>query len=237
MEFFYQAGAMGYHGEGYAWHHFFNKRFPNYPIITKTITRFKTIGFPFAVLKFGETIWNKVSLHNPGLDNWYLKYKKNVKEDLILSIHGSDPDIQYICDYLDHFNVKLKGIELNYSCPNVKTQQNKKLPKTKYKLYLKLNCYQDPYCYDLSQIERIHLNSIPKYFGGISGGMARKDNWAFIEKFIKEGLNVAGCSAYHLWQFKCLEYMGCKSIGIGSVMLSNPDIVPLLRDYKSIEKG
>lgn len=227
MNFFYQAGAMGYGGEGYLWHKIKNYDFPKFPIVTKTITYKRKVGLPFAVIKIGESVWNRNSLHNPGLLNWLKKY---YKRGFILSLHGSDNYIQTMCDICT--NIKLGGIELNYSCPNVQSQKNKEIPITKFPLYLKLNCKQDPYEYDLNNIKRIHLNTIPKFLGGISGEYARKENWSFIKKFRHEGLNVAGCSCNRLSHIAYLkEYLGCTDIGIGSMMITNPSLVMNLKKY------
>jgi dihydroorotate dehydrogenase len=225
MEYFYQAGAMGYGGEGYKWHKVLRYKFPKFPIITKTITLKRKIGLPFAVFKFRNTIWNRNGLHNPGFVKWAKKYYEHGQ---ILSIHGSDMEIQEMCDMCG--TSKLKGIELNYSCPNVKSKNNRRIPHTKFPLYLKINCRQDPYKYELNKIKRIHLNSIPKNFGGISGESARKENWRFIRKFINEGLDVAGCSINSNWHIEYLEQMGCKSIGIGSVIITNPELVMNLKE-------
>ncbi len=228
MEFFYQSGAMGFRGEGYLWHKVFRYNFPKFPIITKTITLNKKIGLPFAIVKIGNSVWNKNGLHNPGIKKWFAKYYTD-NRNVILSIHGTDNEVQEICNFAKGSDIQ--GIELNYSCPNVESPRNKRIPSTHFPLYLKLNCRQDPYHYDLDNIKRIHLNSIPKFFGGVSGKAARKENWEFIKKFIGEGLDVAGCSIDEKWHIKYLEYDGCKSIGIGSVILTNPWLVMELENY------
>lgn len=228
MNFFYQAGAMGYHGEGYLWHKLFGFKFPEFPITSKTITLKKKRGIPFAILKFGDTVWNRNGLHNPGFNTWCWDHNRDNDGVDILSLHGTDDEIQYMCDEIKGYD-NLRGIELNYSCPNVSSGKNKRIPNTRFPLYLKLNCKQDPYYYDLNEIRRIHLNSVPKYFGGVSGEAARKENWAFIRKFINEGLNVAGCSfnkKEHISYMK--ECLGCTYIGIGSVMITNPRLVTQL---------
>jgi dihydroorotate dehydrogenase len=230
MEFFYQSGAMGYGGEGYLWHKVRRYNFPDFPVVTKTITLNKKIGLPFAVIKWKDSVWNHVSLHNPGFPEWSKKYYRH---GLILSVYGSDMEIQEMCDKCTNYN--LKGIELNYSCPNVRSKNNRKMPNTKFPLYLKINCRQDPHQYDLDRIERVHINTIPKFFGGVSGEVAKKENWAFIKKFSGEGINIAGCSFNDTMDLKYIKYvLDCKAVGIGSVMLTNPELVERLKNEKGI---
>ena len=229
MEFFYSAGVKGYGLKNRIMHKYYN--FPILPAVTKTLTLNKKTGYPFAVLKFGETIWNKVSLHNCGFRNWYLTYyNRNFFQEVIVSIAGTDIDINTMVCYLN--NAEIKGIELNFSCPNVKSYNNKHIPDSPHNLYLKLNYKQDPYQYDLDRIKSIRVNSIPTKFGGLSGKFAQKKNWKFIEKFNKEGLNVAGASCLNFDDFKRMEDIGCKEIGLGTITLINPKVVERLSKYK-----
>ena len=230
MKYFYSASVMKY-GDGYKWHKNYN--FPNFPRVTRTITNSKKIGLPFAILKFGNSVWNRVGLHNIGLARWLDYYHSNLfykENDIILSIAGSDSEIEHMVRLVENLNLyNLKGFELNFSCPNVKGFNNKEIPKSKYPLYLKLNYLQDPYEYDLDRIEGIRLNSIPTIFGGLSGKAAKEKNWEWIKKYIREGLNIAGCSFSSMIDILELSKMGCKEIGIGSVILTNPYLVEMLQ--------
>ena len=228
MEFFYSAGVKGYGLKNRIMHRCYN--FPILPAVTKTLTLNKKTGWPFAILKFGETVWNKVSLHNCGFYDWYLTYYNNdLFQDVIVSIAGTDTEIDEMIDFLKP--TKIKGIELNFSCPNVKSYNNTYTPETLHNLYLKLNHTQDPYQYNLDRIKGIRVNSIPTKFGGLSGKSAQKKNWKFIEKFNKEGLNVAGSSCLNFDDFKRMEDIGCKEVGLGTVTLINPKTVEHLRKY------
>lgn len=232
MKYFYSASVMGY-GEGRLWHRYYN--FPKLPKVTKTITWSPKMGIPFAVIKKGNSVWNRVGLHNVGFFNWfrkyYLKWPDDFRKNIILSIAGTDHQVENIIGIFEAIDAwDLGGIEINVSCPNVKSYNNIMIPKTDIPLYLKLNCKQDPYDYDLSNIKGIRLNSIPKYFGGVSGEAAQKYNWKFIEKFNREGLNVSGCSITSNEDIKILEDLGCKDIGIGSIILTNRSIVEGLGD-------
>jgi hypothetical protein len=225
MKFFYSSGAMGYGGEGYFWHKIFNLKFPKFSIVTKTITLKENRGYPYFVIHLGNSVYNHNALDNKGFIYWLNNYYNS---DLILSIHGTDDEIDKMVVEME--NYPLKGIELNYSCPNVKSPQNKKIPKSKHDLYLKINCNQDPYFYELDKIKQIRLNSVPMFGGGISGKMAQKYNWDFIGRFSE--LNIAGCSFINKNDIiKLHEYYGINDFGIGSVMLINPKLICGFGDY------
>ena len=237
MNYFYSAGVMGY-GNGRFWHKKYN--FPKFPIVTKTLTIKPKIGCPFAIIKSGNTIWNKVSLHNIGIKKWY-SIERFHTNDVIISIAGTDLEIANMVTFINVLQIKgvinfigtlqVKGIELNFSCPNVRSFKNKNIPSSRLPLYLKLNYLQDPYDYDLDKIMGIRLNAVPKFFGGISGKMARQYNWPWIKKFNKEGLNVAGCSCNIVSDIKYMEDIGCREVGLGSIVLTNPKLVESLGSF------
>jgi len=230
MKFFYSASVMGY-GFGYDWHKKYN--FPNFPRVTRTLTWDKRKGMPFAIFKYGDTVWNKVSLHNMGFFNWlldYTFYDNSIYDisNIIISIAGYDWQIESMVKYLEESDLNPAGIELNFSCPNVKSFNNIKIPKTKCPLYLKLNCTQDPFEYDLTNVENIRLNSVPIKFGAVSGKAAKEKNWEWIKKHTNYGLNVAGCSFTKIDEITDLLRMGCSEIGIGSIIMTNPKAVECL---------
>jgi len=232
MKYFYSASVMGY-GEGRVWHRYYN--FPKLPIVTKTLTWNSKIGIPFAVLKKGNSVWNRVGLHNIGFFEWfkryYLTWSNDLRKNVIVSIAGADWEIESMIGLFEAIpDYYIRGIEINVSCPNVKSYNNLVIPKTDIPIYLKLNCKQDPYDYDLNNITGIRLNSVPKYFGGVSGKAAQKYNWDYIKKFNCDGLNISGCSITSNEDIKILEDLGCKNIGIGSIMLTNRSVVEGLED-------
>lgn len=240
MKFFYSASTMNY-GFGYRWHNKYN--FPNFPRVTRTLTYNKKIGIPFAIFKCGNSVWNRVGLHNMGFWHWMLDYTFSRFDgvvyklsNIIVSIAGYDWQIKNMIEYMEKTDLSVAGIELNFSCPNVKNFNNKEIPKTKYPLYLKLNCNQDPYEYDLNRIAGIRMNSVPGILGGWSGKAAQKKNWKFIENFNYEGLNIAGCSFRSLDDIKLLSDMGCVEFGIGSIIMTNPRFVDLLGELKGNER-
>jgi len=230
MKFFYQSGAMGF-GKGWFWHNFV-KPFPKFPIVTKTFTLKRKQGNPWAIgfiPFYSKSTWNKIALHNPGLENYFFNFEYD-SENIIVSIHGTDDEIQLMCDTLDGYDIL--GIELNFSCPNVINQFNKRIPETDHDIYLKLNYKQDPTDYDLTKIKRIHLNSIPTKFGGISGKYAQKYNWDYIEKWNKIlDTPIAGCSWTNTNDIEQLRRMGCEYVGIASQMLTVPNKVRELPLY------
>lgn len=218
MEFFYTAGSMGF-GKGYFWHKFFN--FPKFPTVTKTVTLNPKKGNPFAILHLGNSVWNKIALHNIGIRQWLDNF---YSPDLILSIAGTDEEILRMMELLDER--PLRGLELNFSCPNVKDFKNTYIPNTKYELNLKLNYKQNPYDYDLTKIKRICLNSVSYLGGGLSGRLARKFNWNFISKF--KDLPVVGASFISLKDLQRLKELGCNEAAIGTVLLINPFLMAKL---------
>jgi hypothetical protein len=154
--------------------------------------------------------------------------KNHYREDLIISIAGTDFEIGHMVNYLEDY--KLKGIQLSYSCPNVTNPINKVIPKSKHDLYLKLNHLQNPFDYDLSNIKGITVNSVPHWFGGASGKYAQKYNWPWIKKYNKAGLNIHGASWISEDDLKYLEEeCGCTNFDIGTVMLVNPKMVLKLK--------
>ncbi len=225
IKFFYSASVMGY-GFGRRWHNRYN--LPNFPRVTKSLTMSKKTGLPFAVIPFKDSVWNRVGLHNIGLPVWIDSFKKEDLSNIIVSISGSTIDINYmILKLLNKMNIK--GIEINCSCPNAKRYVHSTLPHVEHPLYLKLSYDQDPYKYDLDKTTGIRMNSISVAFGAVSGKASQEKNWKFIEKFNKEGLNVAGCSITSIGDIKQLENMGCKEIGLGSIVLTNPKLIERIR--------
>jgi dihydroorotate dehydrogenase len=226
VKFFYSASVMRY-GFGYKWHDKYE--FPNFSRVTRTLTWNDKIGVPFAILKNNDSVWNRVGLHNIGIYGWLENYIPG--PNIIVSFAGFDWQIKNMIALFETLEMDIGGIELNFSCPNVKGFNNKEIPKTKYPLYLKLNHLQDPFKYDLNSIKEIRMNSVPgKYFGGWSGKRAQKENWQSIERHNSYGLQVAGCSVTSYDDIKRLEDKGCKSIGLGSIVLTDPKFVESLED-------
>jgi len=210
---------MGY-GEGRWWHRFYN--FPNFSRVTKTLTLKPKTGIPFAVMKWNNSVYNRVGLHNVGIKDWSTFYRKK-RYDVTVSIAGTDDDIDEMVEFLNGL-YGIAGIELNFTCPNVKNYKNKRIPNSKIPLFLKLNHLSNPYEYDMDKIEQVRLNSVPHILGGMSGKKAQKYNWHFIEKYGKE-LDIAGCSFFNIEDVFTLMDLGCKDMGFGSILLTDPAYV------------
>ena len=246
MKFFYQSGAMGFDGKGYSWHYWMNYRFPKFPTISKTVTFHPKSGHPLWIVPYGDSVWNKVGLHNSGLAHWLNNY---YNEDIVLSIAVENAYLCIDAYYSILYSKPLSGIELNMSCPNVSHGGDiyeitdhyiEKMQDLKSKghigsLYLKVGaCHNLNYFYKLPYVDRIHINSVPKKIGAVSGNAAKKANWAFIERWQgRHGIpEIAGASWSSLEDIKSLKGMGCKTIGIGSAILTNPCLVERLTEYE-----
>jgi dihydroorotate dehydrogenase len=227
INYFYSASVMGY-GTGRCWHKYY--QFPKFSRVTKTITLESRLGIPFAVIKYGNSVWNKVGLHNVGFYKFFSMIDNSDTQNIIVSLAGKDHEIEFMIGILNQSSILFGGVELNFSCPNVEDQKNRNIPKSKYPIYLKLNYLQDPYDYHLENVAGIRLNSVPAYMGGVSGKAAQKHNWKFIDRYGRDGLNIAGCSFTNRDDIKRLEDMGCTEMGIGSVILTDPKFVEKLEE-------
>ncbi len=215
---------MGLDGNGWVWHKLMGYKFPKFPVITKTITLNERGGSYWKVIPFGKSVWNKVGLKNPGFFRWMREYHSS---DLIISLYGDRYALNIMASQL---NDNIAGIEINYSCPNAASIFSEFLPRSTKPIYLKLSCNQVPTDWNLTNVSRIHLNSIPMWGGGVSGERAQKDNWKFIEKWQgKPGIPpIAGCSWTSCKDVERLIDMGCEYIGIGSTILTNPKLIESL---------
>lgn len=240
MKFFYSAGTMEY-GHGYWWHKCY--KFPELDIVTKTLTMKRRIRFPFAIFKWGKSVFNKVSLHNIGFYNWINKYEYRpmISKNVIVSVAGTDVELQKMLQecFRGAPPSGVAGIEFNFSCPNVSSFNNRIIPidelnDGRFKIYVKLNYKQDPYEYqNIDKVDGIRLNSIPLFFCGGSGKVAQEKNWKFIKEHNREGLNVAGCSFESFDDIKKLEDMGCTETGVGSTILTNPKLVEKIESFNN----
>lgn len=238
IKFVYAAGAMGFYGEGHWFHKFYD--FPKVPFITKTLTLSKKIGSPFAIIPLGKSVWNKVSLHNPGLFNWKKAYdsinpRPGFTDNYISVYPYTQEQLDYIINKLHYWFGDGVNVEINMSCPNVKGFELDKVPFNikKYigvNIWVKLNYKQIPLEINLENIKGIRLNSLPTKFGGLSGKFAQEKNWEYIQKYNKY-IDISGCSWTTKSDLCTLINMGCKEISIGSVMITNPRLVESLRLY------
>jgi dihydroorotate dehydrogenase len=230
IDFIYAAGAMGFNGEGYWYHEYWN--FPKFPFVTKTLTFKQNKGCKYCVMPIGNTVLNKVSLDNVGLFNWLVDYYGVFDTNNTISIYATD-QYKLNCMLFAIANTfKECNVEINLSCPNAKPS-NVKIPIIKgINIALKLGYTQNPFDFlynesDIEHIKMIRLNSVRIFGVGVSGYMAKKYNWKFIKKW-GQVLPVSGCSWNNMDDIYRLIDMGCKEISIGSVMITNPEIVETL---------
>jgi len=230
-------------------------KFPDFPFVCKTITLNPKKGTPWRftpppITMITRSCWNKIRLHNKGFD-WFIKEytwrfasgeKCGDLYKLIPSLYGTTDELQRMIDGLEEYlDYMIKMVEINVSCPNVKEIAEIKLPESPYPLSLKLRYDDDPRRYDLSNVKRITLNSIPasRYIkgmpGGISGKLAQSRNWDFIRKYqIQIAPEIAGCSITKMEDIETLSKppYNCKSIGLGSVLMINPWLVLKLKEER-----
>jgi len=242
LKYFYSSASMGFHGEGYFWHKPFQKvfrDFPDYPIVTKSITLNPKRGTPWNIarLPFLQSTWNKIGLHNNGFEWWCetyrsLKFSGMMKKKLIPSLYGTFDEVQQMVDGLYKRNFQFDLVEINLSCPNVKLHSEQRLPSSPFPFSLKLRHDATPFNYKLDNVKRITLNSVPSgtiFKGGISGKLAQKYNWKFIENYRDEmnhlNISIAGCSITSLKDILFLKKIGCTEIGLGSILLIDPWLV------------
>ncbi len=233
IDFIYQAGSMGYYGEGYFWHRYV--KLPEYPIITKTVTLNPIKGNPFKFVFdpfISKSVWNKVGLHNYGFKKTIDFLEKNEHSNLIISVAGTDEELEEMISKLQKYDIK--GIEINLSCPNYKIN-TQSIPYSDIPLYLKLSCDMNPFDYNLENVKYINLNSIKLKFGGaLSGRLIQPYNWGFIKEYknkLKEkNIKIIGTSWINFSDICYLYDLGVNIFGICSVILVNPGILFKLKD-------
>jgi len=238
--FIYASGALGFYGEGYFYQHRYN--LPDFPFITKTLTLYPKKGLPFAVFPTKHSIYNKVSLHNPGLLAWCEEVNSicmYYDTEATISIYPTtDMELVMMLNILKKYiPFKPIKVEINLSCPNMSSfYPTVVIPNTEdFLFWLKLNHTQDPLNYNLDLVEGIRLNSKPtKFLGipcGVSGKKAQAVNWDYIAKYNKY-VDISGCSWYNKEDLKYLILeLGCKEISIGSVIMLN------IKEVLKLSKG
>jgi len=196
--------------------------------VTKTVTRGPTKGHPHRVVMIPRLgMWNHIGLDNPGFYWWVNHIYPRIPDpwNVWLSIAGHAWDLDAMCSILRRRQVRLKGVELNLSCPNHEEFVWCHLPQSVYPLSVKLNCDQN-----LSMkiphggVRRVSVNSVPGLGGGLSGGFAKTYNWSWLRIWRHHGYPVAGCSITSESDVKRLEDVGCTEIALGSIMVTNPKL-------------
>lgn len=242
MIYSYASAMTGFRGE-------LPEGFPEWPRTTKSLTSTPRRGYPWAVLRRGKTVWNRVSLSNPGLD-WWLE--NCYDPSLILSVAPEDDwDLMRIYERLKGRH--LAGLEINLSCPNYHELKISILSEDHWQdspkdipLTIKVGVEQDVgwMDYHWDRISRVTINSVPWLVGAVSGKAAQARNWKLLrelnERFDRRkriGLNpktpskprIVGCSITCAEDVKILEALGIEEIALGTVCFTNPSFVKTLQ--------
>jgi dihydroorotate dehydrogenase len=196
-------------------------------------------------------VWNNIGLANPGFDWWINKIipRLDAKIPLLVSLYPSSLDFIKEAALTLSEQETIKGIELNFSCPNVNNftleQVSGFIRNCKYlklPVVLKLNAQQVWYTPTLEfkrfldqvgpYINAISLNSVPVRMihnsifktGAISGRRVAELNWNTADKIRNLGFdNVIYPS---IWSYEDMinvkEVHKAKAVSFGSVHLLRP---------------
>lgn len=131
LEFLAASGALGFNGKGYWWEYplkVFNMFDTSlFTTVTKTLTYLPEKGNCkkynyFSCVKFLKNgVLNAMGLPNPGIYKWA---QDNAKFNGIVSIYPDDNDYILRQTLRELNKLDIKGIELNISCPNIKSNDH-----------------------------------------------------------------------------------------------------------------
>lgn len=218
------SGALAFDGRGWPWEWplrwsgLLNPKL--FTIVTKTLTRYPRRGnlrwfHPWSVVKKikGDGWVNAIGLTNPGIDCWVEKVAPRIPDDyqMIVSIEANEAqDVDEMIGMLNR--QEILGIELNLSCPNTASANNRTLDKTLAVCEVAAQKSRHPviakisYTHDylalaqklqgLGKIEAISINSIPWNIlypdqtsplarfggGGISGKKIQPWTWKMVQE-------------------------------------------------------
>jgi dihydroorotate dehydrogenase len=199
----------------------------------------------------GGGVRNKIALYNPGIHWWCENIGPMISYyglDLIVSIHGTGPELVKCTKMLNRFLIK--GIEVNTFCPNrgrmeeteVIVESNRMVVEASdHPVLAKLSVAQDYRAITKAlkgQVEAIDLNSVPhaKVFGntpspldnigkqpgggGVSGRHAQKDNWQAVKEIAEDGaVPVIGPSIVDYEDIERVKKCGASAISFGAIHL------------------
>jgi dihydroorotate dehydrogenase len=195
-------------------------------------------------------VWNNVGLANKGFGWWMREVAPRLKSDIPLLVSLYPDSLDFIKEAsitLSQFET-IKGIELNFSCPNAREFNLntilgfvRNLKYTTLPVILKLNAKQiwhsstqelQGFLSVVSGIvEAISLNSVPVSMlkgsvfktGAISGKRIADLNWSAADKIVKLGFeNVIYPSVWSYKDILDLKCVGAKAVSFGSVHLLHP---------------
>ena len=261
FSFMTASGALGYDGKGWPWEKplYWTKildptKFTN---VTRTLTLKPEKGNlkpynPFGVIRLlKDGAVNAVGLNNPGINYFCDQIAPHINKNIpiIPSIFGEPQELAIMTEKLNRFD--FKGLEINASCPNTKTDilnNSQKIidsclivrEKTNLPIILKLSAAHNiktiiPPIENI--IDAISINSVPwniiypnkesplKHLGGggVSGKLAQEINWNFMQEIID--ISPTPVIAPSIWDTKDIEItknMGAKAFSFGTRFLLAP---------------
>lgn len=265
-EFQYMAasGALGFDGKGWFWEQpsrWLGKIDPSlFTIVTKTLTRWPIKGnlsmwHPWTCVKLLKGgVVNAVGLTNPGFDYWFEHIAPKIdftKSKIVVSIMSdSIEDLVYMVGKLNE--LAIVGIEINWSCPNVKGHNPKNshlviagtlsvAEASKHPVLIKVGVTHDveTIIYAVREVaEAVNINSIPwpvvypgvtsplAQFGsggGVSGQVAQELNWELVDRIVKINLvPVIGPSIWTQLDLHFLRNRRVDAFAFGSLFLRHP---------------
>lgn len=257
LDFVVASGALGWDGRGWWWEkplYYLGLLRPSlFTITTKTLTDTPRKGTPYKILPLWGGVWNNVGLANPGFEWWVNHKLPYLAKDipLLVSLYPESLDfIKEAADLLSDYST-IKGIEINFSCPNVREFNLnvvsgfiRNLKNTRLPVILKLNAKQ---IWDSAEsgtlrtflntisslVEAISLNAVPVSMfkgdtifksGAFSGNIVKTLNWNTADKIRRLGFdNVIFPS---LWSYNDIrsvkQIFSAKAVSFGSVHLLRP---------------
>jgi len=231
------------------------------PIVTKTLTLKAKRGNPYSVRFINEDgkegVFNKVGLHNPGLEYWIKHYYSKTKDkDVIVSISASSIS-EYLWMIKKLETLDIKGIELNVSCPNIEDNLSRseviKLCnrlETNHPIILKLrHKYFDTFVFEhiKDKVDAISINSyqriefnygrISDNSGAYSGQIVQSENWEIADSLKQKfKIPVIYCSIWTVSDIFKLMERKADAISFGSVVLRHPFRVRnIMKEYTKLE--
>ncbi len=225
FEFMTASGALAFDGGGWPWEWplrwagFIDP--PLFTNVAKTLSRHPRKGnlrwtHPWSVVKnLPEGVVNAIGLTNSGVDWWIEKVAPRLdpKRPLVVSIEADiEDEALEMIELLNPFADRLKGLELNLSCPNTPTTDQRSTEKlvtvcqeasktSRLPLIAKISYTHDYKTLALefersTRIEALAINSVPWKLvhpdrpsplqkfggGGVSGRLIQKFTWKMVEE-------------------------------------------------------
>lgn len=276
FQFMTASGALAFDGRGWPWEwplRWIGLIDPTcFTLVTKTLTRRPRRGnlrwtHPWSVVKgispspasltpdkVGEGIVNAIGLTNRGIEWWIKKVAPRIPPHYktVVSIEAEEEKETVEMIQMLSAQKKIVGIELNLSCPNTPTADQRSIEKilsicrkaseySPFPLIAKLS-YTHPYSFiakslEGSNVQAISINSIPWQAlfpdrpsplarfggGGVSGKIIQPTTWKMVEEIAKTSkIPVIGPSVWDYEDIQKIFDRGAKAVSFGSIFVSYP---------------